>query len=176
VALDPWLDDALPFSIFDEDGTPEHDATVQVITFRLGATWCGVDVGDIAGVEGDLEMTEIPRAAPWLLGIANLHGEIASVVDLAALLDMAETTGSSSVTGRRSLVCRARDNTFVLEVAEARRIVRVPVEEIRSPSGTFESDVAAHLRGVYVHDSTPLYILDVPSILTSRTLLEGAVL
>lgn len=171
----PLPDDALPFSIFDEDEAREQEATVQVVTFRLGATWCGVDVRDVSGVEGALEVTEVPGTAPWLLGIANLRGEIASVVDLASFLDMGEGSESAGGAGRRGLVCRTPDATYVLQVDDVRQIVRVPVAAVRSPSGTFESEAAAHLRGLYVQDSATLYVFDVPSIVNSQALLERAI-
>lgn len=173
--IQPWVRDAPPFSIFDEDDPREQHATVQLITFRLGSTWCGVDVRDVHAVEGAVDVAEVPRAAPWLLGITNLRGEIASVVDLAALLEMGGEPGGASPAGRRGLVCRSSGGTYVLQVDEASQIVRIPVADIRSPHGTFESEAAAHLRGLHIQGATTLYVFDVASIVQSKTLLEGAI-
>lgn len=173
---EPWVRDAPPLSIFDEDDPREQHATVQVITFRLGSTWCGVDVRDIHAVEGAVAVADVPHAAPWLVGITNLRGDIASVVDLAALLEMGGEPDGAGALGRRGLVCRAPEGTYVLQVDGASRIVRIPLAGIRSPHFAFESEVAAYVRGLHVQGSTTLYLLDVPSIVTSRTLLEGAIL
>ena len=42
----------------------------------------------IQGVERLVDVTSVPNVAPWLRGVINLRGSIASVVDLRSFLDM----------------------------------------------------------------------------------------
>jgi len=86
------------------------------IGFRLGAEQFVTGRGDVREVLPLPEhVTRVPGAKPWLRGIANLRGQLLTVVDLKALL------GNGSVTPDRRarvLVVASRDVPTGLVVDE----------------------------------------------------------
>jgi chemotaxis signal transduction protein len=174
---------ATPVALEGEAETQQR--TEQFITFLLSETLFGVPLRDLQGVEGRLAVTAIPHAAPWLVGICNLRGEIASVVDLEAFLDAGtRATGREGMSKAsahrprietdRGLVVRHDDSTYILLVADARALVAVPVDLIRSLAGGLENTIAAFVCGLYITETDTMYVLDVPSLIASSVMQEGA--
>lgn len=62
---------------------------MQLCTFRLGDRWFGVDTSVVQEVLRDMPCTPVPLAPQAVRGLANLRGEIVTVVDLAERLGIA---------------------------------------------------------------------------------------
>src|SRR3712207_5866406 len=75
----------LPNSPFFENPNPQM-AGEKFIVFFLGDELFGVTAAQVAEVVHPPALTRLPRVPEWLLGIANLRGEVISVVDLSGLL------------------------------------------------------------------------------------------
>jgi len=60
----------------------------QYLTFSLLDREFALKAEHIQGVERLVDVTSVPNVAPWLRGVINLRGSIASVVDLRSFLDM----------------------------------------------------------------------------------------
>ena len=60
----------------------ESPAFRQVLTFCLGAETYGVDILRVQEIRGWSPVTRIPKSPPHVLGVLNLRGSIAPIVDL----------------------------------------------------------------------------------------------
>jgi len=60
----------------------------QYLVFWLLGHECALKAEYIQGVERLVDITPVPNVAPWVYGVMNLRGSIASVVDLRTFLDM----------------------------------------------------------------------------------------
>src|SRR5947209_17570047 len=60
----------------------------QYLTFSLLDREFALKAEHIQGVERLVDVTPVPNVAPWVRGVINLRGSIASVVDLRSFLDM----------------------------------------------------------------------------------------
>ena len=60
----------------------------QYLTFSLLDREFALKAEHIQGVERLVDVTSVPNVAPWVRGVINLRGSIASVVDLRSFLDM----------------------------------------------------------------------------------------
>jgi purine-binding chemotaxis protein CheW len=67
---------------------PEAVAGEQYLVFSLLECECALKAEHIQGVERLVDVTPVPNVAPWVRGVINLRGSIASVVDLRSFLDM----------------------------------------------------------------------------------------
>jgi hypothetical protein len=59
---------------------------MRVVIFALGDTRYAVDIRYVHEIARRADFTPVPGLPGWVLGVMNLHGEIVSVVDLAAFL------------------------------------------------------------------------------------------
>jgi purine-binding chemotaxis protein CheW len=60
----------------------------QYLLFSLLDRELAILADHIQGVERLADVTPVPNVAPWIKGVINLRGSIASVVDLRAFLDL----------------------------------------------------------------------------------------
>jgi len=60
----------------------------QYLVFSLLECEIALKAEHVDGVERLADVTPVPNVAPWISGVINLRGSIASVVDLRAFLDM----------------------------------------------------------------------------------------
>src|SRR5689334_910486 len=71
-------------SLFLENQTAEASGEKFIVFFLDGELYA-VSAAQVAEVVQMLAITPLPNVPEWLLGIANLRGEIISVVDLPKL-------------------------------------------------------------------------------------------
>lgn len=62
------------------------------LAFRLGASMLVAPRDDVREVLSTPEYTRVPGAKPWLLGVANVRGDLLPIIDLNRLLG-GESTG-----------------------------------------------------------------------------------
>ena len=69
--------------------TATSSAQAEVLVFRLRDEQYAVDVRHLRSVQHRKDLTPVPCTPPWVAGMLNIHGEVVTVLDLAAALDPA---------------------------------------------------------------------------------------
>jgi twitching motility protein PilI len=57
------------------------------VGFRFGDHYLVVPMGEIAEILEYPELTRVPHAKPWVLGIANIRGSLLTVIDLNGFIE-----------------------------------------------------------------------------------------
>jgi twitching motility protein PilI len=121
-------------AIAARDGTPASADEWVGIGFRLAAERFVTSRGDVREVLPIPEqITRVPGAKPWLRGIANLRGQLLTVVDLKSFLGAG---APSSDRQARVLVVASRDvptGLIVDEVVGFRRFAAADYRPEASP-------------------------------------------
>ncbi len=109
------------------------------------------------------KITLVPRVPAWVRGVANLRGDVLSIVDLRTFQGLEPT---SPHTGRM-LVVRLLDEEFStgLLVDAVGQIVTVALDEIRPPASPLEGPLAPYLSGVTVVGERLVAALDLDRLL-----------
>jgi len=132
----------------------------QVLIFRLGGEWFGLEICRVQEVVETPELDYIPRAPEWLLGAMNLHGQIVPVLDLASYLQIV-----SLVPPGRTVVLASAIATLALGVSDIFRIVGFE-EEAFLPSAE-ETHRNKHITALYDYQGLVINMLDVTSLVES---------
>lgn len=123
--------------------------------YALGAKW-------VAEVLPFPAITHLPRTPKWLSGVANLRGEIITVVDLFHFWNI--ETSASPVTPKLILLRSENDaqsvSTVAVKVDRVREVVVISDENIQ------EVENAPHLLGKIAYKTDFLYLLDVEKLLS----------
>ncbi len=61
---------------------------LTLLAFSLGDEWYSVDSAHVRGIEPETDVTPVPRAPQWLVGVFNLRGTILPIVDPRPLLSL----------------------------------------------------------------------------------------
>jgi purine-binding chemotaxis protein CheW len=141
-------------------------AEEQLVVFTLGGVDYGVAIGNLREVGRLPSVTPVPNVPSWVLGVANIRGDIVSLVDLRAFLGL-EPYGRQ--TTARLLVARDRQEevTAGLVVDQVIGIRYVTADRINAATSPIEDRVAPYLRGFTEQDGRLLVLLDLNRLLLS---------
>lgn len=155
---------------FSAAGAAQRETRVgdeeQHIIFTLADTEYAVPSRNIMEVGEVLGITSLPNVPPWLLGVANLRGDIISMVDLRDFFGLEQSVYHHQ---DRMLVARADNEEVVvgLVVDRVSAIRFLSKEHILETTAPLEDKVAPYLRGVIAHEERTLAVLDFEKLLLS---------
>ena len=145
-----------------QEASPVRGA--RYLAFDLAGAIYALPLVHVREVDRVPAVTPLPNVPAWLLGAANLRGEIVSVVDLAGFLGL--STGRQ-LRDSRLLACRDGNMEAGLVVEQVRDIRELPDAAIRPPAGAIPGRAARYLAGVHAGDGRLTMILDVHRLLHS---------
>ncbi len=116
-----------------------------VLTFAAGSEVYGVDILSIREIIKLREITEVPRAPRFLLGVVTVRGLVLPVVDLRVRLRLDAAPLSRSA---RILVCIHKGERYGLLVDEVRGVVRFADSQIEPPPPSLSPSEAPFLAGI----------------------------
>lgn len=144
----------------------------HLVCFRIGKETFGADIFAVREIVRVPEITHVPGAPSFVLGVINLRGRIISVVDLGQRLGLAAVTpGPSS----RILVVNLNGVTvgFLVDAAtEVMKLAEEAVERTPEVTGTLNAD---YLEGVGKVEDRLILLLELEKVLSpsQQTALEG---
>ena len=121
----------------------------------------------IQGVERLVDVTPIPNIAPWIRGVINLRGSIASVVDLRSFLDMEQLPYNPRT---RLLSVQYNEMVICLVVDGVSEMLPIPPVAITSSSGSQNANLTwgfPYTSGVAVLDNRVIVLVDAARLLFS---------
>jgi purine-binding chemotaxis protein CheW len=137
----------------------------RFVLFTIAATHYAVSESMVIGLERVPAVTLVPRVPDWVRGVANLRGDIVSVVDLRSFMGLEPT---SPHTGRM-LVVRLRDEELALGllVDGVDQMATVDIGAIHPPASPLEGALAPFLVGVSLVGERLIVVLDLDRLLRS---------
>lgn len=137
----------------------------RFVVFMLGNKYLAVEAGSVAEVVRDLRVTPLPNLPAWLVGIANLRSEIATLIDLAKLLG--DGTGRSTPSLKHVVLRSERfDALIAFKVDKLREMTEISEAELNEP----EDDQPGFISGVTEYRSSKLAVIDARALFTSLSL------
>lgn len=141
----------------------------KYIVFTLADGKYAVPVNQVMEVGEPQRITPVPNVPDWVLGVTNLRGDIISVVDCGAFLNLHD-----HITMEVSSMCvvrnKRRDMTTSLMVDRIEGMMNLSDELIALPEASVEDRVMHYLHGVYEYEGNLLNILNLEGLLTSMEL------
>lgn len=141
------------------------------IGFRLDAVSLVTPVGEVREILELPRVTRVPGTAPWVLGIANVRGNLLPIMDLKGFLDDGRTAP-----GRRSrvLVIRYGELAAGLLVDEVLGLRHFFDEDGVETLPPCSPALAAHLRGAYRHADAVWGVFSMSTLAANPRFMEVA--
>ena len=115
----------------DEDSVTDEEETAHVLAIDLGPEVYGIAVDRVREITTLDSVTPTPVEQAGFLGLANIRGEIVPVFDLGGVLGRPARVTDRSV----DVVTLTGLGPLVLRGDSIRGTVRIPVKELREPTG-----------------------------------------
>jgi purine-binding chemotaxis protein CheW len=146
---------------------PATNLGERQVVFSLAGTDYAVPLANVLEMGRPLAVTPTPNVPEWVLGVANLRGDIISVVDLRAFFGLDRSPPDQS---QRVLVVRAgtEDLTTGLVVDRVKGMRYILPERVASAAGLSEDRTTAYTRGVTEHEGRLLVLLELDRLLLSE--------
>jgi purine-binding chemotaxis protein CheW len=158
---------APPVPSFEPSSPAEGE---KYVVFHLDEKLYAVHSAQVAEVIGSLAVTALPFVSAWLAGIANLRGDIISVVDLRKLWKKTTAPESKS----KLLVLRSpkgSNHRAAFIVDKLNEIVTLKSRDIEFSAADFASSFPTFF-GRARHKTQTLYLLDAENLFASLTLTD----
>jgi len=145
----------------------EHSAAIDeqqmlLATFFLGDAAFGLDAEQVQEVVRIADITPVHHAPSFVVGVMNLRGRIATVIDLATRLQLGATdVGSSS----RILIIEWREEQIGLLVDRVADAALMDRASIKPAPENVSSMQGRQFKGVCHVDGTLVAVLDTEAVL-----------
>ncbi|MFH2062871.1 MAG: chemotaxis protein CheW [bacterium] len=132
-------------------GKKKVEDTFQIVVFTLDGEEYGVPITDIQEIIRVSEVTPIPGAPDFILGILNLRGRIVVVVDLEKRFGLERTDDSAS---QHIIISEVAESTFGVVVDQVSEVLRIPVSRVQPTPAVVSSKIHTdYLNGVVVMEA-----------------------
>lgn len=140
----------------------EKKGPVQLSCFFVGSALCGIDINVIQEMNKQMEMTTVPQAPEYVLGIMNLRGRIVTIIDLGRKLGLAPSKKSES---SRIIIVNSRDENIGLLVDRITDVVTAKWENVEPTPSNIKGFKGKYFQGVFKSSKDLVAILDVEEVL-----------
>jgi len=140
---------------------------VEVVEFLLAYERYGIATSHVREIYPLVALTPLPGAPSFVLGIANVRGEIVSVVDLKRFFDLPEK-GLTNL--NQLIVVRNSDMELGILADEVLGVRTIGLDGLQPPLPTMTGIRAEYLSGI---TDDRLAILDIENILGDRKIVAG---
>ncbi len=134
--------------------------TVQYSTFVIAGRLYGIDVTRVQEVVRPMVMTRIPLAPPYIVGLINLRGQVATAIGLRELFGLPPRQNDDQM----NVVCKTSGALLSFLVDEIGDVIEVNKKDYESPPSTISPTVRKFISGVYKTSGTLLSVIDIDPI------------
>ena len=135
---------------------------IELSTFLVGDALCGMDILTIQEINKLIEMTTVPQAPDYVLGILNLRGQIITSIDLGKKLGLGETDMTQDP---RNIIVNSKGEHIGLMVRMISDVVQADKDKFEPPPSNMGGIQGEYFTGVYKTENKLIGILDVDKVL-----------
>lgn len=144
------------------EATSTSKSVIELATFYVGHALCGMDILKIQEINKLMEMTKVPQAPEYMVGILNLRGQIVTIIDLGEKLGL----GNIEITNdSRNIIINAPGEHVGLLVSRISDVVMADPDRIEPAPANMSGIQGAFFTGVYKTDNKLIGILDIKEVL-----------
>ena len=142
-----------------------NNRIVELATFYVGEALCGMDILKVQEINKHMEMTRVPQAPEYVLGVLNLRGKIVTIVDLGKKLELSPTELTNE---SRNIIVNSRDEHVGLLVDKISDVVPAKWDKVEPPPANIGGVQGKFFEGVFKTENSLIGILDVEEVLKNE--------
>jgi purine-binding chemotaxis protein CheW len=135
---------------------------VELATFYVGNGICGMDILKVQEINKLMQMTKVPQAPDYVLGILNLRGQIVTIIDLGKKLGLGDTDITDDP---RNIIVNSSGGHVGLLVKKIGDVVAADMSKLERAPANMSGIQGEYFMGVYKTKTYLIGILDVDKVL-----------
>jgi len=140
------------------------------LVFTVKSQEFGIQAVRVQEISRVLPTTDVPNAPPYIEGIMNLRGRLASVINFRKKLGFEPKEHDEDT---RVIVVELDTFPIGIIVDSVEEVIKIPDEKVQKlPESTTTSVSRDYMTGVGMLDNRLIILLDVDKVLTSAELIE----
>ena len=150
-------------NLFDDE--PVCEPLIRWVTFQLGQEIYGVVVKNVREILRINNISPVPGAPDYIVGITNIRGNVVSVIDGRSRINLpsAEHTDLS-----RMIVMESKDDIVAVVVDRVADIIDLPESLINASSKLAKGGSSKYISGVMPREDELIIILDSEKFITDE--------
>ena len=152
--------------MFQSEGAEVNRSVVELVTFFVGDALCGMDILKVQEINKLIEMTRVPQAPEYVLGILNLRGDIVTIIDLGKKLGLKSTELSNKT---RNIIVNSNEEHIGLMVEQISDVFQAEWEKVEAPPANLGDVQGKYFTGVFKTEDRLIGILDVEKVLEEES-------
>ncbi len=148
-------------TLADEEITVDTTENLELLCFRVFDELYGINILDIKEIIKPREVTEVPRAPAFVIGVLSLRGTIIPILDMRMRLGMNREQESGK---ERIVVIRNNESFSGLLVDEVIQVVRMKKESVEPAPAVLEGIDRDFVFGIGRTEGRLLIILNLESV------------
>lgn len=147
----------------DSRSLGDNKRIVELATFYVGDALCGMDILKVQEINKLMQMTKVPQAPDYVVGILNLRGQIVTIIDLGLKLGLGSTDLSADP---RNIIVNTAGGAVGLLVRKISDVVSANMERREPAPANMRGIQGEYFTGVYKTDNNLIGILNVDKVLS----------
>lgn len=144
-------------------GDSRNGGTVELATFYVGDALCGMDILKVQEINKLMDMTQVPQAPDYVMGILNLRGQIVTIIDLGKKLGLSAVDIDEAA---RNIIVNSDSEHIGLLVSRIGDVVEADWRRVEPPPVNIGGVRGVFFKGVFKMQDRLIGILDVERVLT----------
>lgn len=147
-----------------ESGQTAPDELLQLVSFKIGDEEFGVDILKVQEINRMLDITRVPNAPPYVVGVINLRGKVIPVVELRQRFGMDSKVHDKNT---RIIVMELSGKIIGFVVDAVSEVLRIPRSVTEPPPSIAASGNADYITAVGKLEDRLLTLLDLDKVLNN---------
>ena len=152
-------------NLFDDEEVREP--LIRWVTFQLGQEVYGVVVNKVREILRINNLSPVPGAPDYIVGITNIRGNVVSVIDGRRRINLPPTEYTDL---SRMIVMESEDDIVAVVVDNVADIIDLPESSIDSNPKLNKGNSSQYISGVIANDDDLIIILDSEKFITDEQL------
>ncbi|MBD3609873.1 MAG: chemotaxis protein CheW [Gammaproteobacteria bacterium] len=154
-----------------ETDTNNDDFDTQWVTFYLAEEKYGVPVAQVREVLRYTEITPVPGAPDYVIGIINLRGNVVTVLDTRKRFALPPVDVTDST---RIVIIEVDEQVVGILVDSVSEVMRLNSSDIETAPNVGNDESSKYIQGVASRDGNLLILVDLHKLLTDEEWQEMA--
>ncbi len=135
---------------------------IELATFYVGQALCGMDILKVQEINKLMQMTKVPQAPEYVVGILNLRGQIVTIIDLGRKLGLSSTELKEE---SRNIIVNSKDEYIGLLTERISDVIQADWDKVEPPPANIGEVQGKFFKGVFKTETSLVGILDVDEVL-----------